>query len=220
MTLHSIAIKVNFLNRFNTAKPIMDPFSTKRPFCLHASYSNDTSILKIIYKILTYKYLERFPHVWEKFVFIVLLQYSCWAWITFLSYLNTERKVSKYGVISGPYFPAFGLNTEGYFVSLHIQSKCGKIRTRNNSVFGHFSRSESDLHHDRSMLVEAYHDSIVYLLRIGWSRLFHFHQKLWVLLQVHNLLSFLEWTEIPFQVTHKKRILSMLILVSVPCDRF
>ena len=22
------------------------------------------------------------------------------------------RKVSKYGVISGPYFPAFGLNTE------------------------------------------------------------------------------------------------------------
>ena len=31
---------------------------------------------------------------------------------------------------SGPYFPAFGLNTERYSVSLHIQSKCGKIRTR------------------------------------------------------------------------------------------
>ena len=27
-------------------------------------------------------------------------------------------------------------------VSLRIQSKCGKIRTRKNSVFGHFSRSE------------------------------------------------------------------------------
>ena len=26
-------------------------------------------------------------------------------------------------------------------VSVRIQSKCGKIRTRNNSVFGHFSRS-------------------------------------------------------------------------------
>ena len=50
-------------------------------------------------------------------------------------------KVSKYGVISGPYFPAFGLNTERYFVSLRIQSECGKIRTRNKSVFGHFSRS-------------------------------------------------------------------------------
>ena len=31
---------------------------------------------------------------------------------------------------SGPYFPEFGLNTERYGVSLCIQSKCGKIRTR------------------------------------------------------------------------------------------
>ena len=30
----------------------------------------------------------------------------------------------------GPYFPAFGLNTDTYSVSLHFQSKCGKIRTR------------------------------------------------------------------------------------------
>ena len=36
----------------------------------------------------------------------------------------------------------FGLNTERYWVSLRIQSECGKIRTRKNSVFGHFSRSE------------------------------------------------------------------------------
>ena len=30
----------------------------------------------------------------------------------------------------GPYFPAFGLNTERYGVSLRIQSECEKIRTR------------------------------------------------------------------------------------------
>ena len=30
----------------------------------------------------------------------------------------------------GPYFPAFGLNTETYGVSHRIQSKCGKIRIR------------------------------------------------------------------------------------------
>ena len=30
----------------------------------------------------------------------------------------------------GPYFAAFGLNTERYFLSLRIQSECGKIRTR------------------------------------------------------------------------------------------
>ena len=38
-------------------------------------------------------------------------------------------------------FPAFGLKTERYELCLRIQSECGKIRTRENSVFGHFSRS-------------------------------------------------------------------------------
>ena len=49
--------------------------------------------------------------------------------------------MSKYGVFSSPYFPAFGLNTERYEVFL-IQPECGKIRTRRNFVFRHFSRSE------------------------------------------------------------------------------
>ena len=31
---------------------------------------------------------------------------------------------------SGPHFPAFGLNTERYGVSLRTQSECGKMRTR------------------------------------------------------------------------------------------
>ena len=31
---------------------------------------------------------------------------------------------------SGPYFPAFGLNTERFRRSLRIQSECGKMRTR------------------------------------------------------------------------------------------
>ena len=49
--------------------------------------------------------------------------------------------MSKYGVFSGPCFPVFGLNTEVYGVNLRIQSEYRKIRTRKNSVFGHFSRS-------------------------------------------------------------------------------
>ena len=40
-------------------------------------------------------------------------------------------------------FPAFGLNTERCKVSLRIRFKCGKRRTRKNSVFGHISRSVS-----------------------------------------------------------------------------
>ena len=46
--------------------------------------------------------------------------------------MYTTRKVSKYGVISRPYFLVLGLNT-------------GKIRTGKNSVFGHFSRSFSEI---------------------------------------------------------------------------
>ena len=53
----------------------------------------------------------------------------------------TAWKVSRYGVFSGPYFLAFGLNTERYGVSLCIQSDWGKIQTRRTSVFGHFSHS-------------------------------------------------------------------------------
>ena len=57
-----------------------------------------------------------------------------------IAYLFTARKVTKYGVFFGPYFPVFGLNTEIYSVNLRIQSKYRKIRTRKNSVFGHLSR--------------------------------------------------------------------------------
>ena len=52
----------------------------------------------------------------------------------------TERKVFKYEVISGPYFPVFGLNTAIYSVNLRLQTEYRKIRTRNNFVFGHFSK--------------------------------------------------------------------------------
>ena len=46
----------------------------------------------------------------------------------------TAWKVSK--VISGLYFPVFGLNTEIYSANLRIQCECRKIRTRNSSIFG------------------------------------------------------------------------------------
>ena len=51
----------------------------------------------------------------------------------------TARKLSKYGVTSGLYFPVFGLNMERYSMSLRIQSEYRKKRIRSNSVFGHFS---------------------------------------------------------------------------------
>ena len=64
------------------------------------------------------------------------------------------QKVSKYGVFSGPYFPAFGLNTEIYGLDLLIQFECRKIRTRNKSVFGHFSRSVYYLYNSANVFLE------------------------------------------------------------------
>ena len=46
---------------------------------------------------------------------------------------------------SGPHFPAFGLNTERYGVSLRIQSpysvQMREYADQNNSEYGHFLRS-------------------------------------------------------------------------------
>ena len=68
----------------------------------------------------------------------------------FFRIIFTAWRVPKYGVFSGPHFPAFGLNTERYTfpafglnTSLRIQSVCGEIRTKKNSIFGYFSRSAS-----------------------------------------------------------------------------
>ena len=57
---------------------------------------------------------------------------------------------------SGPYFPAFGLNTERCRVSLHIQSEWGKIWTRKKSVFGHFSRSVREMNCSLNQLVQYF----------------------------------------------------------------
>ena len=40
-----------------------------------------------------------------------------------------------------PHFPAFGLNTERYSLSLRIQSECGNNADQNNSEYGLFLRS-------------------------------------------------------------------------------
>ena len=78
------------------------------------------------------------------------------------NYSMTAWKVYKYGVISGSCFLIFGLNTEIYFVNLRIQSEYTKIRTRNNSVFGHFSRSVRFNH-----LLELNHLMLSLVAKIG-----------------------------------------------------
>ena len=59
-------------------------------------------------------------------------------------YFNREASLCKsvrIRSISGPYFHAFGLNTERYAVSLRIKSKCPENIDPKNSKCGHFLRS-------------------------------------------------------------------------------
>ena len=64
--------------------------------------------------------------------------------IKFIRHSNTAWKVFKYGVFSDPYF--FCIQSE-FGLNLRIQSEYRKIRTKKNSVFGHFSRSERVPHY-------------------------------------------------------------------------
>ena len=51
----------------------------------------------------------------------------------------TARNVSKYGVISGPYYPVFGLNTEIYVVnSVRIQENTDQKQIRIWTLFMQF----------------------------------------------------------------------------------
>ena len=69
---------------------------------------------------------------------IILKQMVIWK----KKYLRTStEKCPNKEFFSGSYFPLFRLNAEIYCVNLRIETKYGKIKTRENSVFGHFSHS-------------------------------------------------------------------------------
>ena len=85
-------------------------------------------------------------------------------------HLATAWKGSKYGVFSDPYFPTFGLNTTRYGVYLRIQSECGKIRTRKNSVFGHFSRcAMREKRMSRSIILSLKIQMLIHWIKYMWT---------------------------------------------------
>ena len=86
-------------------------------------------------------------------------------WIGFTSW-----KVSKYGVIYGPYFLVFGLNTEIYPVNLRILSGYRKIKENK-----HFSRSA------------FYFNSILFMVQVFFD-LFYFYVSPHILLSQFTTL--------------------------------
>ena len=90
------------------------------------SYTSYRSLLKftncIVRHLTTPHYLEACGH--EMLLWCCYITEETLRCKNKVAKIITAWKVSIYGVISGPYFPVFGLNTEIY------------------SVFGHFSRAE------------------------------------------------------------------------------
>ena len=52
---------------------------------------------------------------------------------------TVNKKYPSTEFFFSPYFPTFRLITETYRLNLRIRFEFGKIRTRNNPVFGHFT---------------------------------------------------------------------------------
>ena len=65
-----------------------------------------------------------------------------------LRHIFTARKVSKYGVISGPYFSVFGLNAEIYRISVFSPNtgKYGPEKTPYLDTFHVVFECESKVH--------------------------------------------------------------------------
>ena len=99
-------------------------------------------------KLSLNKFISSYVKVFEKLQFNKINDYlaACLSDVITDFWENRFAKQCMKGVqmqcFSSPYFSVFELNTKRYSVSLRIQSKYEKIRTRRNSVFGHFSRSE------------------------------------------------------------------------------
>ena len=84
----------------------------------------------------------------------------------------TAWKVSVY--YSGPHFPTFGLNTDRYSVSLSIQSKCGKIRTRITPKMDTFNAVSNDVTRNEEGWKKIFRKIVlVNLLQIGGSYISH-----------------------------------------------
>ena len=83
----------------------------------------------------------------------------------------TAWKMSKYGIISDPYFPVSGLNTEICGVNLRIQSEYRKTQTRNNPY------------------LDTFYAVILRFLNVSLAGLLSFFQKLYFEIVPNSLQS-------------------------------
>ena len=100
----------------NWSSLIMQENSNKKRGCFNWLFQTFKTIKVVVVRSAT-KFSRAFSYEEQNCFLLVIVKIK--------TNLKSAWKVSKYGV------------------SLPIQSECRKIRTRNNSVFGHFPRSEA-----------------------------------------------------------------------------
>ena len=108
-------------------------FRQKLLLWLHSSFKN---------KAQTKNYFS--VPIWSNFILLVIAKECLNKW--------TLCKTYPYSEFSGPYFSALGLHTERYYISLRIQSNCGKIQTRQTPNTDNFNAVEkTQLKHFKSI---------------------------------------------------------------------
>ena len=70
---------------------------------------------------------DRVLYASDRFMIIQSHPHFPWRQFYIVCYCEKTVRIRK---LSGPHFPASGLNTERYGVSLRIQSECGKMRAK------------------------------------------------------------------------------------------
>ena len=114
--------------------------------------------------------------------------------------IRTKHYVKSFRIrsYSSPYFPAFGLNTERYGVSLYIQSECRKMRIRvtpNTDTFRAVKSIKSKCLPDICPLLMKL---FLFTFRTGIDQIIFFEEYLWgILLQLQ--LTFI-WHKIEIKI--------------------
>ena len=101
-----------------------------------------------------------------------------------ISFKNHCLKSVRIRRFSGPYIPAFRLNTGAYSVSLCIQSKCWKIRTRKTPNTDTFRAvNKQDINHDFFHQKQKHWDQFTFLLLcFSFLHFYIFHELFCIIL--------------------------------------
>ena len=119
---------------FFKGKPLLDfRHCCKLSWYAISRKTNDPNLRKMTKNLVPVPILASLTQSW------VIIFFSKFCFCQSLDIMHCMKSV-RIRSFSGPYFPAFGLNTDRYSVSLRIQSECRKMRSK-KALSTHFCRA-------------------------------------------------------------------------------